>query len=235
LIFTLTRPLVLPAPSASGLNTQALAPKLTAKAEPVRTLALEWSWQPFNAVGGISGADGYSTWLSNTDIAGPYSRVSNQAASTAGTQKYSKDYAEARVGDMVFGTIKAVTNNRTTESGYSNADRATYPRALDGGSPIDGATLSDGRPVLTWTPVEGAAGYLYFVYDKNPWEAGASVLWSNTPNATTDLSAVFPSDPAVRVPLKAGTYYWWVAAVTPDAFRKADAFSFSDPRKFIVP
>jgi hypothetical protein len=136
----------------------------------------------------------------------------------------------------VFGAVKAVIKN-PTESGFSNADGAVFPRALEGVLPADGATVADGRPVLTWTALNGIGnpseiGYLYFLYDKNPWDPSAKLIWGNSPKATGDLATTYPSSlPA----LKTGTYYWWVSGVSFDALKKADSFSFTAPRKIVVP
>jgi Bacterial Ig domain len=228
-------PSVIEAPANINLNAsleKAKLARLTPRADPVRTLALEWSWQSFNSIGPVSGVNGYSVWLGKSDLAGSYERLVNQAASTAGTQTASKDFADARVGDTYYGAVRAIINNQSSETGFSNADGAMFPRAQEAATPLDGDTVSDGRPVLTWTPTPGAIGYLYFVYNKNPWEAGAQTIWTNSPKSTDQLSATFPAD---RAALASGTYYWWVAGVTFNALGKADAFAYSEPRRIVIP
>jgi Bacterial Ig domain len=221
-----TRPPASNTPSSLGVSSRVRPQELT------RTFALEWSWQAFNSVGGISGVDGYGVFVADGDVAGPYTRVVSQAASTAGTQKVSKNTTDGAPGKSYFGVTTAIQNNRTTETGFSNADGATFLGAQDASSPAEGATVTDGRPVLTWLPLNGATGYLYFVYDKNPWDPTAQLKWSNSPQSTDQLSAAFPGS---REKLPSGTYYWWVAGVGFDALGKADSFSFSDPRSFVVP
>jgi hypothetical protein len=199
-----------------------------------RDLALEWEWSPFQSVGSITGADGYGVFLSKLDVAGAYQRLLNQQATASGAQKFSKIFPEARVGDVYFGCVTAIVDNRSRETPCSNADAAKFPPEQDVASPQDGATVSDGRPTLTWTATPNAIGYLYLLYDRNPWDANAKIVWRNTPaTQTTDkLLAAYPNNLA---PLAKGTYYWWVAGVSFDAFGKADGFSFSDPRSLIVP
>ncbi len=191
-----------------------------------RTYALEWAWDPFN------NADGYGIFFSKTDLAGPYERQINQASSTAGTQKYSQALMDATPGSTYYGLVSAITNALTLETGYSNAGKSAFLPAQDSATPADGATVSDGKPTLTWTGTPGAVGYLYFVYDKSPWDDTASLKWSNAPASTASLSALYPS---TQAKLTIGTYFWWVAAVSFDAQGHAQGFSFSDPKKFLVP
>jgi hypothetical protein len=234
---------VMPA-SLNGLDLEAVKPpvgvglvsartaSVARTSELTRIFSLEWSWQAFNSVGGISGVDGYGVFVTDGDVAGPYTRVVSQAASTAGTQKVSRNITDANPGKKYFGATTAIQNNRTTETGYSNADGATFLGPQDASSPAEGATITDGRPVLTWLPNNGVTGYLFFVYDKNPWDPAAQLKWSNSPNSTDQLSAAFPGS---REKLPPGKYYWWVAGVGFDSLKKADSFSFSDPRSFVVP
>ena len=202
------------------------------RAEPVRTFALEWSWQAFQSIGGIAGVDGYGIFSSDVDLAGSYTRVVSQAASTNSVQKISKNFADAFAGKRYFGAVTAIQNNKTTETGYSNGDGAIFLPANEAISPADNATVSDGRPLLQWQGVPGATGYLYFVYDKNPWDSTAQLKWGNSPQSTDQLSAPYPGS---RASLPSGKYYWWVAGVGFDVLNKADSFSFSEPRAFIVP
>ncbi len=191
-----------------------------------RTYALEWAWDPFN------NADGYGIYFSKTDLAGPYERQINQSSSTAGTQKYSQTLTDATPGSTYYGLVTAITNTQTLETGYSNAAKSAFLPAQDSATPADGATVSDGKPTLTWTGTPGAVGYLYFVYDKSPWDDTASLKWSNAPASTASLSALYPS---TQAKLTTGAYFWWVAAVSFDAQGHAQGFSFSDPKKFLVP
>jgi hypothetical protein len=201
---------------------------LTTQATAERQYVLEWQWQPFDL-----GAEGYGVYLSDKDVAGPYEAQIKQSASAgAGVQKFSKITEGADAGSSFYGAVTAVINGASAETGYSNADKATFLPAQDVVSPTSKETVSTGRPTLTWTSTAGTVGYLYYVYDRNPWEKGAKLLWSNFPQATSSLSAAYPSD---KTALASGTYWWWVAGVSFDSNRKADGFTFSEPRSFIVP
>lgn len=188
---------------------------------------LEWQWIPF------AGADGYGTYLASADLAGPYQLQVRQAA-TAGTgsQKFSRAVPGAAPGDSFYGVVTAVTGGATAESGFSNADATTFLPAQAAVSPAPGALVGSGRPAFTWGATEGAVGYLYYIFDKNPWASDATMLWSNYPQSTAQLSASYPAE---REALPSGTYWWWVAGVSFDSAGKADAFTFSEPRSFIVP
>jgi hypothetical protein len=212
-------------------QTVRVSPRSTTLA---RDLALEWEWSPFQSVGSISGADGYGIKLSTTDIAGAYTRQLNQAATANGAQKFSKIYPDAVLGSTYYGCVTAIVDNSSRETPCSNADAGKFPPPQDAASPADGATLSDGRPTLTWTATTGAIGYLYLVYDRNPWDPNAKFVWRNVPaTQTTDkLLAAYPSSSPA---LPKGTYFWWVSGVSFDQFGKADGFSFSDVRRFVVP
>lgn len=192
-----------------------------------RTLAIEWGWPTY------PGADGYGIFLGKTDLAGPYTRMRNQAAATSGTQKFSKKITSEEAKGPLLGVVTAITQNQTVETGLSNADDARFMTiAQQSASPAEGQTLIDGRPVLTWNANSEAVGYLYYVFDKNPFDATAKILWTNAPQTTDKLSATFPGS---AEPLNAGTYYWWVAGVGFNQNGQADAFSFSAPRTFVVP
>jgi hypothetical protein len=197
-------------------------------------LALEWEWSPFQSVGGITGADGYGIFLSKLDIAGSYQRLLNQQATASGAQKFSKVFPDARIGDVYYGCVSAIVDNRSRETPCSNADAAKFPPDQDVAAPADGTVVSDGRPTLTWTATPNAIGYLYLLYDRNPWDANAKIIWRNTP-ATQTTDKLLAAYPSALAPLAKGTYYWWVAGVSFDSFGKADGFSFSDPRTIIVP
>ena len=192
-----------------------------------RDTILEWQWEPYT-----SGADGYGVYLADKNLAGPYA-LQGRFSATAGTgaQKHSRPI-EARAGDQYFGTVTAVTNSASSETGFSNADSATFLPPQSSTAPTNDTTVSNGRPTLTWTGTPGAAGYLYYLYDKNPWEDGATLLWGNFPKSTSALNVAYPSD---REPLASGTYYWWVAGISFDVNGKADAFTFSEPKRLVVP
>lgn len=192
---------------------------------PNRYLAVEWAWPTYN------GADGYGIYLGK-ELVGPYARQRNQAAASAGTQKYSQALTAEQAGGKLFGVVTAITQNRTVEGGFSNAQQAAFIRDQESANPGDGQTVTGGRPTLTWVKNPDAIGYLYFVYDGHPLNDASQIVWTNVPRSTDALSAPYPSDlPA----LKAGTYYWWVAAVGFDANNQANAFSYSPVKKFVVP
>jgi hypothetical protein len=193
-----------------------------------RNFALEWEWDFFQ------GADGFGVYRTEDkgDLAGPYTRQANQAAATSGVQKRSSNVTGAVVGGSYYGLISAITGGRTTETGFSNADSATFIGPQDSNTPAEGSSVTDGKPILNWQANAGVVGYLYYVYDKSPWDATASLKWSNSPKSVKETSASYPSTLAA---LPKGTYYWWVAGVSFDSLGKADALSFSEPKKFIVP
>lgn len=210
-----------------GIAAQDQRGSVVAQAMGGRSFALEWQLSPF------TGADGYGLYVGSGDLAGPYDLVGRYSApATSGSLTYSVFRDGVSPGDAFFGVATAVTGGATVESGFSNADAATFLAAQSVSSPADGAALASGRPTLSWVGTPGAVGYLYYVYDKDPWASDATLLWSNYPNTVSDLSATYPVDlPA----LASGTYYWWVAGVSFDQSGKADGFTFSDPRAFTVP
>jgi hypothetical protein len=74
---------------------------------------------------------------------------------------------------------------------------------------------------------------LWFV-SRKPQESATPADWvcTNSPNSTAELSVNYPS----RCPTLAhGTYYWWVAGISFNQQGIADAFSFSDSRRLVVP
>ena len=212
----------------SALESLTSQPTALEPQQTERDLILEWQWAPYAA-----GADGYGVYLSSGDLAGPYEVQVKQAASAGtGAQKYSKPVEGAKAGSSYHGLITAVTNGASAETGFSNADKATFLPAQSSTSPADGAQVAGGRPSFTWTATPGAVGYLYYAFDKNPWERDAKLLWSNFPNSVSTLSASYPAD---RTPLPSGSYSWWVAGVSFDPTGKADGFTFSEPKRFDVP
>lgn len=215
--------------SLSSLQTSVTSDEnLSTQQSPERDYILEWQWEPFAA-----GAYGYGVYLSTGDLAGPYDQQVRQAASAgSGAQKYSKAVAGAKAGDSFYGTITAITNSASAESGYGNADSATFLPPQSATSPAKDAQVAGGRPTFSWPATPGAVGYLYYLYDKNPWESDATLLFSNFPNSSSALSVTYPSD---RAALPSGTYYWWVAGVSFDQNGKADGFTFSEARRLIVP
>jgi len=194
------------------------------QAELTRTTALEWGWPP------VPGADGYGVYLSQ-DVAGPYQLQVRQAASASGGQRYSRNFT-ASPGDKYYGVVTVLSSGGSQEGILSNADDSAFLRAQDSNTPADGQALTDGQPTLTWTSNPDAVGYLYYIFDKNPWDATAKILWTNFPQSTDKLSAAYPSS---QPALPGGSYYWWVAAVSFNSQGQADGFSFSDPKKFTVP
>ncbi|WP_218022873.1 hypothetical protein, partial [Calidithermus terrae] len=196
-----------------------------------RDYALEWGWPP------VPGADGYALYQSLGELGGPYEAQCRQAAGAAGRQSYSQ-YVPATPGEVFYGALTVLTGGATRESALSNADDAVFLPPQEALAPAQGAGVSNGRPQLSWARTEGAAGYLYFVLDKDPWDPRARVLWTNPANpdgtvsVTPQLSATYPDG---RAPLPSGTYFWWVAGVSFDGKGIVDGLSFSDPRSFTVP
>ena len=131
---------------ATGLQRSDLA---------TRNFALEWEWDSFQ------GADGFGVYRSEDkgDLAGPYTRQANQAAATTGIQKRSSNVKDAVVGGSYFGLISAITGGRTSETGFSNADSATFIGPQDSNTPAEGSSVSDGKPILNWQPTSGVVGY----------------------------------------------------------------------------
>lgn len=208
----------------SGMNASSVRPLAD---DSGRTLAIEWGWPTY------PGADGYGIFLGKTDLAGPYTRMRNQAAATGGTQKFSKKITTDEASGPLLGVVTAITQNQSVETGLSNADGAQFMTvAQQSAAPADGQTLLDGKPVLTWNANSEAVGYLYYVFDKNPFDPSAKIVWTNAPQTTDKLSATYPNTLA---PLPSGTYHWWVAGVGFNQNGQADAFSFSAPRTFTVP
>jgi hypothetical protein len=204
-----------------------------------RKFVQQWEWLP------VTGVEGYGIYSSSTDLAGPYELVRKQAASAgaAPLEKFPRFMTTVGAGSSLFGAITTVSNNQSTESGKSNADGCTFLPAQDSGLPNNDATISDGRPTLTWTANPAASGvlngYQYYVYDGDPFGVIIpKLLWTNYPTTSDKLVASYPLKDAQGAnvnPLPKGTYYWMVAVVTFDALSKADGFSYSEPKKFIVP
>ncbi|WP_036219480.1 hypothetical protein, partial [Calidithermus chliarophilus] len=196
-----------------------------------RDYALEWGWPP------VPGADGYAVYQSRGELGGPYEAQCRQAAGASGRQAYSQ-YVQAAPGEGFYGALTVLTGGATRESALSNADGAVFLPPQDALAPAQGAGVPNGRPQLSWARTEGAAGYLYFVLDRDPWDPRARVLWTNPANpdgtvsVTPELSATYPDG---RAPLPSGTYSWWVAGVSFDEKGVVDGLSFSDPRSFTVP
>ena len=213
---------------ASGpLQSQTL---LAPQADPLpadpRDLAVEWAWTPY------SGANGYDVLLSKTSLAGPFETVRSQVAVPTGTQKFSESLTGAQPGDQVYGAVAALSNNAQDRSSLSNAGSAVFLQTQQSASPADKQTVSDGRPILSWTPLSGADSYLYFLCDKTCSDADAKDLWTNYPKAQAGLSAFYPASLAA---LPSGTYSWWVAGVKFNTQGQAVAFSYSTLRSLVVP
>ncbi len=155
----------------------------------------------------------------------------NQAASSGkvSDEKYSKFLTDSQIGERVYGVIRSTIGN--TDSAMSNAGQAIFLDAQQVASPIEKQSIQDGRPILTWTPLSGVSGYLYFVCDRPCTQNGATYLWTNYPNLTISLSAIYPNTAKA---LPSGTHYWWVAGVRQEN-GKAVSLSYSEQRSFVVP
>jgi hypothetical protein len=197
-------------------------PALTTQ-QTTRDYVGEWGWDA------VAGADGFGVYLSNSDAAGSYEKLVAQAASATGKQKFSKKL-DVAIGKTVYGVITTVTGGGSTESGFSNADGATFLGPQSATTPASGDKLTKSEKFV-WTANPGAVGYIYYVYDKNPWAADAKLLCGNYPNSISQTEAPV-SDKCSALP--AGTYYWWVAGVSFNKEGKADGFSYSDPVQFTL-
>jgi Bacterial Ig domain len=202
-------------------------PFLETQADEARSYILEWQWDTFN------GAEGYGVYRSGADLAGPYDLMIRQSGTAgSGTQKFSREVTDAKPGTDYFGTITSISNNATSETGFSNGDKAIFLPPQVSVSPPEGTVVSGGRPAFTWSKTNGAVGYLVYIYNKNPWDKDATLIWSNFPQSTASQSVSYPAD---RAELGTGTYWWWVAGISFDNNGKADGFTFSDPLTFKVP
>jgi hypothetical protein len=215
---------------AADAQDSAPAPtaRLRAQATEGRRLAVEWAWTP------VDGATGYRIMMSTRSVAGPYDVVRNQAASagTVSLEKYSQYLSSSNVGDKVYGALKSLTGT-SAESALSNAGRAVFLDAQQVASPVDNQKVADGRPILTWSALPGAEGYLYFACDRPCTADGAKFAWTNYPNVTTSLSAAYPSN---KEALPAGTYHWWVAGVRFNNGKGTPvSLSYSEQRRLVVP
>lgn len=208
-----------PEPPARSAAVQALP-------EAGRDLAVEWGWEPY------SGANGYDVFLSTTSRAGPYDLARSQLAVPTGLQKFYKPLPSSVPGRSVYGAVAALTNNALDSSSLSNAGKAEFLPAQQTASPVDGQTVPDGRPILTWPALSGADGYLFFLCDTPCSDLKAVDRWTNFPNGRPGLSAVYPAD---RPALSTGTYWWWVAGVKVNPQGQVIAFSYSDLHTLTVP
>jgi hypothetical protein len=200
-----------------------------------RVFAQQWEWSP------VLGADGYGIYSSSEELAGPYTRVRNQATDTGNALQIFQRFVDSvKVGDSLYGAVTTLTSAATVESGKSNADAAKFLPAQDSGAPFDGAVIADGQPNLSWTATAGVIGYQYFIYDGNPFgTTKPKIMCTNFPKTTAALSVVYPI-PALNGatkcnPLPAGTYYWLVVGVSFDQLDKADGFTYSAAQRFTVP
>jgi Bacterial Ig domain len=215
----------------NGISTQKTTiPRPQPQDVANRVFALEWEWSP------TAGVDGYCIYSSNADVAGAYTQHRCQNASSgAAKEKFSTLFKDVIPGNQYWGAITTVSSNRTVESGKSNADSATFLPPQDSATPADGSSVTDGRPTLTWTPTTGADGYVYFVFDRNPWEQGAVLKGTNYPRSTAKTSSAWVDGDNQPLPvLPPGTYYWWVSGVSFTG-TNADALTFSEPKRFVVP
>jgi Bacterial Ig domain len=215
----------------SGVRLETTPARLTPQDIGNRVFALEWEWFP------VVGVDGYCIYSSGIDLAGEYKQERCQTASTgAAKEKFSKIVEGATVSGKFWGAVTTVSSNRTVESGKSNADGASFLPPQDSATPAENSSVTDGKPNLTWTPTTGVTGYLYYVYDRNPWEAGAVLKGTNFPKSTASTSSTWTDGNGIALPtLSSGTYYWWVAGVSFDNQGRADGLTFSDPKRFTVP
>lgn len=206
-------------------NSPVKPSSVSAQNTPPRAHVLRFGW---NAV---QGASGYRIWQADGNIAGPYKNARNQLAVGSGIQEYQPTLQNAKAGDKYFGAVTAVVSN--SEGGYSNADGTAILPAQLTLSPADGATAGSARPTLQWSATEGVQGYLWYVSRKTQSEATpADWVCTNFPNSTDRLEATYPAScPA----LTAGNYFWWVAGVGFSEQGLADAYTFSDPMRFVVP
>lgn len=208
---------------ASTLPSRNLKPLATED----RQFGVEWAWVP------VEGVSGYRILKSVGSIAGPYEVVKSQAASAGSValEKYSIfPMSEVKASDRVYGTVRS-TFNGGADSAMSNAETAVFLDAQQVASPVNGQSVADGRPILTWTPLQGTTGYLYFVCDRPCTQEDAKFIWTNYPDVTTNLSATYSSN---TKPLAAGTYYWWVAGVRQEKGITV-SMSYSEQRKLVVP
>jgi Bacterial Ig domain len=226
-------------PINARILTNVVQSRTSSRASGDRKFVQQWEWLP------VTGVEGYGIYSSSIDLAGPYELVRKQAASAgaAPLEKFPRFMTTVGAGSSLFGAITTVSNNNSTESGKSNADGCTFLPAQDSGLPNNDAVVSDGRPTLTWTANPAASGvlngYQFYVYDGDPFGVTIpKLLWTNYPTTSDKLVTSYPLKDAQGVtinPLPKGTYYWMVAVVTFDALSKADGFSYSEPKKFIVP
>ncbi|THF68536.1 hypothetical protein E7T06_16100 [Deinococcus sp. Arct2-2] len=201
-------------------------PSLKPQATDGRQLAVEWAWNP------ADGASGYRVLQASGSVAGPYEVVRSPAASAGSValEKYSRLLSDVNVGDKIYGSVRSILGVGT-ESAMSNAGRAIFLDAQQVASPAQNQVVPDGRPILTWTALSGADGYLYFVCDRPCAENGSKRLWTNYPYTTSSRSAAFPSAQAA---LPKGTYHWWVAG-TRSTGGKLVSLSYSESRQLVVP
>lgn len=204
--------------SSQNPNRSKLTPRASSHA-----LATEWAWDA------VSNVKGYAIYL-GANVVGPYTKqVGVQPNGSTGTQKYSKFLKDTQTTQNLWGVVSSLGSG---ESSFSNTDQAFLLKDQAAGTVL---TASTGRPTLNWPANEDpqTAGYLFYVYKKNPLTSNEAAVWS-TPNsrAVNQLTIDYPSS---RDPLPAGTYYWWVAAVSFSDTGRASGFSFSDPQTFVVP
>lgn len=202
---------------------------LSAQATSSRSFWAEWGWAA------VPGAYGYRVLMADKSLAGPYTVVKSPLPSNgAVTERHSMPLPGGAVAGKVYGAVRSVSTGQV-ESALSNAGTAVLMDAQQVASPVDGQTIQDGRPILTWNALQGVSGYFYAVCDRPCTDDLAKVLWGNTQGdtitPTTALSATYPS---TQAPLPAGTYYWWVAGVRIEGERPV-SFSYSDIRRLVVP
>lgn len=213
---------------APGTDPYAYQPEVALQAantggEPSRQFAVEWGWKPGQA--GVS----HDLQISNGSVAGRYQTMtSRRAGSQVGvTEKVSMFLDPEVTQGNLYGAVRVAEDNRAP---LSNAMKATFLPAPLPASPGDGQTVRGGRPVLTWAPVTGASGYVFFLCDQPCVNPDAKFVWTNYPTFSKSLSAVYPSTGAALAP---GEYHWWVAAVRYED-GKTVGMSYSEPRRLTV-
>lgn len=213
-------------PSVSDIAVPRPSQGLRSQATSDRQLAVEWGWPP------VEGASGYRLVLSKSSIAGAYEVIRTPAASAGkvALERSSYSLQDQTVGNRLYGALRSLTTNNV-ESALSNAETAVFLDTQQVASPAQGQKVADGRPILTWTPLTGVSGYLYFLCDRPCTQDDSKFLWTNYPTTTSELSATYPTKSEA---LKAGTYYWWVAGVRKEKGVTV-SLSYSEQRSLVVP
>jgi hypothetical protein len=222
-------------PPAATTGTAGATGQVRGQATAPRQYAVEWHWNALAA----PALKGYGVRIAQAGFAGPYERATAGAGvqpvgGNVGEQRYSKIMPSIKTGDRVYGLVTALSSDALNEGGYSNADDTSFLAGQESATPLDGASINDGRPLLAWNSLAGVAGYLYQVFSANPLTTSPApkAVWSNGLKTTEQLSVNYPAN-LDRLP--SGTYYWWVVGVAFDANDRPEALSYSALRQFQVP